>query len=728
GGRVGFEKVRWFNGGLFDGDLVFPLTKDEIRIVHKAASAFWGDVEPSILGTLFERGLDPNKRSQEGSHYTDLPKIMMIVNPVIVEPLTAEWEAAKAQIVALMSKAEATSGGPATRARGDAQTVLHRYLKRLTDYRVLDPACGSGAFLYVALKVLKDLEHRAQVEAEALGLPRQFPVIGPEVVLGIELNSYAAELARVAIWIGEIQWMIRNGFAASDNPILKPLDNIECRDALVSWQSGSEGSAGQWIEATWPVADVIIGNPPFLGNKKMVRELGEAYVERIRGLFASKLPRAGDLVCFWFAKAWEQISLTRAVRVGLVATNSIRAGSSNDILKSVVAGGRIFAAFSDEPWVVEGAAVRVSLICFDTERDGMRQLDGTNVALVNPDLTGRVVDVSSRATLPENLGLCFVGVILNGDFEVSDDVARNWLRLPTNVNGRPNSDVLRPTLNGDDFNGIRPKKWVVDFGTTATEYEAAMYEEPFRHVLQMVKPYRQRRNGDGSFAVRAVGEREVWWRHARSRPAMRKAMVGLSRYIASPMVSSYRTFDYLPQAVLPDQKLVVFARDDLAFLGILHSHVHHVWTLATCSWIGAGNDITYSNTSVFETFAFPEGLSPNVPASEMAIEPRAIAVANAAEQLIELRENWLHPADLVTRGPEVVMGYPERVLPKDEDAAEILKTRTLTRLYNERPAWLDHAHKALDTAVANAYGWPTDLGDDEVLARLFALNQERSAS
>lgn len=727
GGRIGFERVAWFNGGLFDDDHAFSLTKDEIKLVHHAASRYWGDIDPSILGTLFERGLDPDKRSQLGAHYTDREKIMMIIDPVIVEPLTAEWEAARTEIAGLMDKAATTKGAASTRARNQAQGILDRFLKRLADYRVLDPACGSGNFLYLALRALKDLEHRAQVEAEALGLPRGFPQIGPEVVRGIELNPYAAELARVSVWVGEIQWMLKNGFAASQNPILKPLDNIECRDALLTRVDDDERGC-RWVEAEWPEADAIVGNPPFLGDKKMIRELGEDYTARIRSIYRDKLPRSGDLVTFWFSKSLEALGCGRTDRVGLVATNSIRAGASNDILKRIAAEGRIFAAWSDEPWVVDGAAVRVSIVCFSLSQDnGIPVLNGEQKPRISADLTAGTTDVSNRRRLKENAGTCFVGVILNGDFEIADDEARRMLRLPLNVNGRPNADVIRPTLNGDDFNGDRSPKWVIDFGTEMTEAEASFYEAPFLHVRQRVQPFRQRKDTTGNFVVRAIGEREKWWRHARSRPAMRRALNGLGRYLATPMVSSYRTFGFLDQAVLPDQKLVVFARDDYTFMGILQSFIHLTWTRATCSWIGAGNDITYSNTSVFETFPFPAGLTPDLTTDRYAQDQRAIAIARAASRLDELRENWLNPSDLVRHELEVVSGYPDRILPVSEDAAKVLKKRTLTNLYNERPAWLENAHRTLDEAVAAAYGWPADLQDEEILARLFALNQERAS-
>ena len=257
GGLVGFEDVAWFNGGLFDSDDAVPMEKADIEQALKAARVDWAEIDPSIFGTLFERGLDPDKRSQLGAHYTDRDKIMLIVGPVIVEPLSQEWEAQKHAIQVLLEKAgKAKSASAATKARNDAQSLYTAFLERLKRFRVLDPARGSGNFLYLALLALKEIEHRVNLDAEVLGFQRQFPAVGPEAVRGIEINLYAAELARVSVWIGEIQWMRRNGFSVPGNPILKPLENIERRDAVLN----DDGS-----EAQWPEADAIIGNPPSWG-------------------------------------------------------------------------------------------------------------------------------------------------------------------------------------------------------------------------------------------------------------------------------------------------------------------------------------------------------------------------------------------------------------------------------------------------------------------------------
>ena len=325
GGRVGFEPVAWFNGGLFDDDTALPLEHTDIVTVLTAAKLDWSEIDPSILGTLFERGLDPDKRSQLGAHYTDRDKIMLIIEPVIVRPWLAEWETAKAKIASSLEKATAaTSAATQTRRRREAERLLSAFLKRLRAFTVLDPACGSGNFLYLALHALKDLEHRVQLEAEALGLEREFPTVGPANVRGIEINAYAAALARVSVWIGEIQWMRRNGFSEARDPILKPLDTIECRDAILTPDGG---------EPEWPQADVVIGNPPFLGARLQIRTLSEDYTSQL----AQSLhrPRAGRCRSrlLLVRKASKQIEAGRATRVGLVATNSIRGGANQRALQ-----------------------------------------------------------------------------------------------------------------------------------------------------------------------------------------------------------------------------------------------------------------------------------------------------------------------------------------------------------------------------------------------------------
>jgi type II restriction/modification system DNA methylase subunit YeeA len=696
GGLFGIDQIEWFNGGLFDDAAALSLTRDEVRTIGEAAALDWSDIDPSIFGTLFERGLDPAKRSQLGAHYTDPEKIMMIVRPVIVEPLLQEWEAVKGAITK-----------PRTSDKRKRE-LLGGFLERLRQFRVLDPACGSGNFLYLALLSLKDLEHRVNLEAEAMGFGRQFPSVGPEVARGIEINPYAAELARVTVWIGEIQWMRKNGFDVDRRPVLKPLNNIECRDALLN----PDGT-----EAEWPVAEATIGNPPFLGDKRMLSVLGDDYVNTLRKTYASRIPGGADFVMFWFEKAWRRIAAGEQSRAGFVATQSIRRGASSDILKQIASGGRIYDAWDDEEWTVDGADVRVSLICFDKDSHGLIRLDGSPVPAIHADLSVGV-DLGQAKPIASNT-LAFIGTQKSGPFEIEGDLARLWLQMPLNPNGRPNADVLRPWANGNDITGRSAGKWIIDFGPHMTLDDASLYEVPFTHVETHVRPLRE--------PLRRENHRKYWWIHGESRPGMRRALRGLKRSIVTPRVAKHRLFVWLDEAVLPDSRLVVIARDDDTTFGVLHSRFHELWSLRLGGWHGVGNDPQYTPSLGFETFPFPEGLTLNVLPTDYADNLRAQAIATAAKRLNELRENWLNPPDLVRREPEVVEGYPDRIVPINESAAADLKKRTLTELYNAQPAWLVNAHKALDAAVAQAYGWPVDISDEEILSRLLALNLARSA-
>lgn len=725
GGDIDFEPIEWFNGGLFTDASVLPVDGEDIDQLLAAAHRDWSQIDPSILGTLFERGLDPAKRSQLGAHYTDRDKIMMIVRPVIIEPLEAEWAEALAKITALVEKAPKRTAeklltpaerGRATRMLAEAAAIHSAFVERLANFRVLDPACGSGNFLYVALKALKDIEHRANLDAEALGLSRGFPRVGPECALGIELNPYAAELARVSVWIGEIQWMRRNGFDAAKNPILRPLETIECRDAVLN----ADGT-----RAAWPAADVVVGNPPFLGNKKMIGELGEAYTVALRKAWP-EVPGGVDLVCYWFAMAWAMIAAGRLQRAGLVSTNSIRSGTNREVLKPIVEHGRIFDAWSDEEWSVEGAAVRVSLVCFDgIVRDRCR-LNGVNAEAIYADLSAArgATDITRAKRLSENRNISFQGPVKVGPFDVEGKVARSWLALPINPNGHSNVDVVFPLTNGSDITRRSSDRWIINFGER-DQQSSSLYEAPFEYALENVKPIRDKNNDEW--------RRSHWWRLGRSGADLIAATSGLNRILLTPRVAKYRIFVWAPTSTLPDSRVVAIALDDNVSFGVLHSQFHEKWSLALGGWHGVGNDPQYTPSLGFETFPFPAGLTPNIPAADYADDPRAQAIADAAARLNELRENWLNPADLVVREPEVVPGYPDRILPKDEAAAKELKKRTLTNLYNTRPQWLANAHAALDAAVADAYGWGEDwradrLDEDEILARLFALNQSRSTA
>jgi type II restriction/modification system DNA methylase subunit YeeA len=747
GGFFGADVIKWFNGGLFDDAEVLPLESIDLKLVGDTAHEHdWSQIDPAIFGTLFEQALKATReRPALGAHYTDREKILKIVDPVIVRPLTAEWDDARRAIKAAMDDVSAADearkavmeraaeamradpgaakAGEAARrkelsgiakardaAYGRAQDLLDGFRFRLSQFRVLDPACGSGNFLYVALHALRDIELRAQMDAERLGLPQRTPLVGLECVRGIEIEAYAAELARVTLWIGDLQWLRKNGYTGWNEPILSSLDQIENRDALLN---------GDGTEAQWPAVDVIIGNPPFLGDKKMVADIGEEQVAILRSAYSGRVPGGADFVCYWIEKAWDEIGNSRAKRAGFVTTNSIRGGANRRVVQPIADDAAIWEAWADEPWALDGAAVRVSMLGYGKGFVD-RRLEGRIVDQINVDLSGTVIDLVSAAPLISNSGISFIGTQKNGPFDIPGALARLWLTAPRNPNGLPNSAVLFPWMNGQHLTRRPEDMWVIYFPPSLAEPDASLFEKPFEQVTKFVAPMRTH--------VRRDNHRLKWWIHGEARPGMFKALKGLQRFIATPRVAKHRVFGWLDSRIIPDCQLVVIARDDDTSFGILHSRFHELWSLRMGTWLGVGNDPRYTPSTTFETFPFPEGLTPNIPAADYAHDPRAQAIAAAAAELNRLREAWLNPADLVRIEPEVVPGYPDRILPKDEAAAAVLKKRTLTNLYNDRPAWLDMAHRRLDDAVAAAYGWPTDLTDEQVLERLFALNQERAAA
>lgn len=761
GGLYGVDDIPWFNGGLFQTIAVPPLSAPDLTELRRAADLNWSAIDVSIFGTLFERGLDPAKRSQLGAHYTDPATIERLIDPVIRRPLLQKWELIAQQIQALAAKI-AKKGDRHYRA---AHALFITWLDELKNYRALDPACGSGNFLYLALKCLKDVEHHSHLQAAELGLDREADLVtGPHNVLGIELNEYAAELARVTVWIGELQWRLAHGYEFKTNPVLDTLEHIECRDALLA-----EGGT----EAAWPAADVVVGNPPFLGDRKMIRELGEDYTTLLRSTYEGRVPGGADLVCYWFDKARAQMAAGQLQRAGLVTTNSIRGGANRKVLDAICAQTRIFDAWSDEPWVNDGAAVRVSLVAFGSAEQAPR-LDGLEVNTIAADLSSHTdanaTDLTQAQRLPSNTDTSFIGTQKNGPFDVPYEVAVKWLQQP-NPHGKPNSLVIRPWANGLAVTRRPENTWVIDFDKM-TEADCSLFEAPFAHVVEFVKPTR--------IDLRRDWHRLHWWCHGDPRPSMKLALQNIERQIITPRVSKHRVFAWFSNQVLPDSAVVAIARADDTTFGILHSRFHELWALRMGTSLE--DRPRYTPTTCFETFPFPAGLTPadtahqrteaveggalipadlpdtlsdalptedfkpnqplapvhQAPAAIKTIPPRqaATAIAQAAQRLNALRQAWLNPPEWTDTVPEVVpLGlstspYPDRIVPKPGFEKELAK-RTLTNLYNQRPAWLAAAHAQLDAAVAAAYGWAdytANMPDDEILRRLLALNLQRSTS
>jgi type I restriction-modification system DNA methylase subunit len=714
GGLFGYTRIPHFDGGLFDDDFVPVIPSDIIDHLLRSARQDWSAIDPTIFGTLFERVIDEDKRAQLGAHYTSKDDILLIVEPVLMKPLRDEWRE-------LRSWATQQLKNP-----NNHQVVWERlaaFANRLAAVRVLDPACGSANFLYVSLRLLLDLQKELITFAAAHGLEPIPLTVSPAQLYGIEINPYAHELAQITVWIGYLQWRKENGFSDFTEPILRPLHNIERKDAILAY-----GDNGQPVEPTWPEADVILGNPPFLGGKKLLAELGEVYTGNLFRLFEDRIPSSADLVCYWFERAHKQIVDSKAQRAGLIATNSIRGGSNRQILETIKRQGDIFLAWSDKGWILDGAAVRVSIIGFDRGIEKIHMLDGQPVAVINSDLTS-AVDLTLAKRLDENEGLCLRADEKGGPFELTPRQAEHLLKL-NNSNGQNNTDVIVPWATARDLVQVPRRNYIIDFGEMPLEV-AQGYEAPFKYVEEHVKPIREDN--------RIARLREQWWIHRGPGKSMRETLVPLDRYIVTPVTAKHRLFAWLEKGVLPDITLSVFGRDDDYFFGVLHSRIHEVWSLRLGGWMGVGNDPRYTPTTTFQTFPFP--WPPNHEPAE-ADDPRVFAIAEAARQLDQFRTAWLNPP----------AGDIGTVIP-----SHVVNNLTLTNLYNaltlyrtafkgklqDRVRWvketkgiinleqideLDHIHTTLDRAVLDAYGWPRTLTDEQILERLLALNLERAAA
>jgi hypothetical protein len=800
GGLFGAHKIRQFNGHLFEDATVFDLNADERRILADASEADWQYVEPSIMGTLFARGLDPDQLAALGAQFTGRDDIVTIVEPVLMAPLRREWAVLKASLLSAPNKGKARPGD---------RTRLEAFLKKLRKIVVMDPACGSGNFLYVSLQMLLDLEKEVITFAATLGF--QFtPEVGVHQLRAFEINPYAYELAQVTVQIGYLQWRRDNGFDNDRTPVLQNLDGFQNEDALLvphfhnkartlkeaqADEHKPDASLKFYTERPWPQCDVLVGNPPFLGGKLLRRELGSNYVEALFEIFGNRVRPEADLCCYWFEKARKLIEQGNCKRAGLLATQGIRGGANRETLKRIKETGDIFFAESDRDWILAGASVHVSMIGFDNGAEKERRLDGKKVGKIASRLSS-ASDLSQAHQLQANARISFMGITPAGPFDLPFDEISPWLRAP-NPNGRPNSDVLRPYLNGQDINQRTRWQWTIDFGVESQQEAAAQYELPFQFLDKTVRPIRAENRRD-AYA-------RSWWTYAESRPAMREAFEGKSRFLATCMVAKHRIFAWLGSVCLPANVVIVFGRADDFFFGVLNSRFHLVWAHSQGTQLREKESGSrYTPTTCFETFPFPfpddlqlpeptpvkpppkseqppepdrtyaENLaaknyfmgkeepppygsrsrreeahpSPSALLTPLSAPDHRAAIAAAAKDLNELRERWLNPPEWTVErileftgsadGPwSRYVADPDqngigtvryqRLEPRDADCAAKLKQRTLTNLYNQRPTWLDLAHKRLDVAVAAAYGWPADLTDEEILEKLLALNLERAA-
>jgi hypothetical protein len=750
GGAIPLIGDVWrFNGGLFADTSAIPLTKDDLDKLYQAALRDWGDVEPAIFGTLLERALDKKERHMLGAHFTPRAYVERLVRPTIEEPLREEWEnvQAAARKLRLDGKAE------------EARKDVHAYLRKLSNMRVLDPACGSGNFLYVALDLFKRIESEVLALLRELGevqekLALEGERVTPKQFLGIEVKPWAKEIADLVLWIGYLQWYVRSygKTAAPPDPVLHAYGNIECRDAVLAWdgepdlvrdESGKPATrwdgetykknplTGEDIpddtartvvydyvsprKAEWPRADFIIGNPPFGGGWKIRQGHGDGYVEALWKTYPW-MPEKADYVMYWWDRAADLVRHGEVKRFGLITTNSISQTFQRRVVerhldeeKSIL---RIAFAIPDHPWIdsADAAAVRIAMTVGDgSERAGQRarvgfvtnHADDEDVRLTFVD-TDRIgsdlragISLARAKKLMANERLCSPGVQLYGAGFIVDAAEAAKLRT-----FERDHQVVRAYVNGRDLMGRTRGSFVIDFFGLTEAQAARANPAAFQRALDRVKPERDHN--------RRAPIREKWWRFGWERPALRSAVSGLKRFIVTPETARHRVFTFLPAEVLPDNKLWAFAVEDALLLGLLSSRVHVTWALAAGGRLGVGNDPVYNKSTCFDRFPFP------VCSDTAAQHIRDLAEALDAHRQ---RRQAEHPELTLTGIYNVLEKLRRREALSDKD--QVIHEHGLVSV-------LRKLHDDLDAAVLTAYGWPLDLSDEQILQRLVALNAERA--
>lgn len=756
GGHFGFEGVlRKFNGGLFRNVAALPLSREHLERLLEASKCGWADVEPAIFGTLVERALDPRERHRLGAHYTPRAYVERLVRPTIEEPLREEWDVVRAEVRRLVGEDLAALPGRKSRKLEEARATVRKFHQRLCDVRVLDPACGSGNFLYVTLDVFKRLESEvlallAQLGDKTLMLAADQVMVTPAQFLGIEKKRWAKEIAELVLWIGFLQWHARTRRNADGSvmwlePVLKDLHNIECRDAVLVWdeerpvRDGQGKAVTRWDGVTtkkhpvtgedvpddtarvpvtelvnprraeWPKADFIVGNPPFLGNKRMRTVLGDTYAEALRRAW-DDVPETADLVMYWWNAAAELVRAKRVQRFGFITTNSATQTFAQRIVGrhlDASDGASITFAIPDHPWVdaTDGASVRIAMSVVRPGTHEGRLLSVTQeqelatdeMAVVLRERRGRVnadfsigLNLARAGRLHSNDGLGYRGITLVGDgFLLESDDALGKARCVRFLVG------ARTLLANTS-----PRRVIDLFGLTEADARTT-FPKHYQHLRDTVRPLRLQQKR------RAYADQ--WWIFAEPRGGFRTGVHGLHHYIATVETSRHRWFTSVPADHLPEQTIIAICIADASALGVLSSRAHVVWANAAGGRLGVGNDLRYTIARCFDPFPFPDATD--------AHRARIRTVAESLDAFRKARQAE-HPTLTMTGMYNVLAKL--RAGETLTDKEKVIHTQGLVSV-------LMQIHDELDVAVFDAYGWPSTLTDEEILERVVKLNAERAA-
>ena len=753
GGNFGFEKILQFNGSFFENATAFELPKSQLEVLLQAAEKDWSQVEPAIFGTLLERALDPKERSRLGAHYTPRSYVERLVRPVVIEPLRQRWELEIEPELKRLLELKEGQQEPTAAQKKNAAAEIEAFLKELRSLRILDPACGSGNFLYVTLDLLKSLEAEVVtrlvdvVGKAQLGLEQ----INPSQFLGIEINPRAAAIAELVIWIGYLQWHFKRfGTAAPPEPILQKFNNIEYRDAVLA-DDGKEPDidsvtkkprtrwGGRMMKhlvtdedvpdptdqipiyryinprpAEWQEADYIVSNPPFIGNRRMRETLGDGYAETLRQVYQN-VPDTVDYVMYWWHKAAELAGVGKIKRFGLITTNTIRQVWQRKIIdfhltcKNPI---RLIFSIPDHPWLDGGAAVRIAMTVaeIDNPKKPLRIAQLSTVVAEGegetPEDSAVQIEVRSH-----NVGKIFSNLQSGADVTEARFLKSNSQLASRGVMlcgsgfiveqsdfSQVEPEVLFPYLNGRDLMQSPRNVKVIDLLGFTLEEVQQHYPKAYQRILQKVKPQRETK--------RDINLREKWWLFERPRPELRGSLKKLERYIATVQISKYCIFIFVDAEVIPDQRIIAIALEDAYYLSILSSRVHICWALA------AGGTLEdrpcYNNSVCFDPFPFPD------------------PTPSLKQKIRDLGERLdTHRKQVQAQHPDVTITGMYNLLEKLRAGQPFTNK---DREYNDKAlvSTLKQIHDELDAAVLDAYGWHHDISDEEILERLVALNAERA--
>ncbi|RJF69844.1 class I SAM-dependent DNA methyltransferase [Rhodopseudomonas palustris] len=761
-------KVKKFNGEFFKSRAALPLGGAEIGKLREAAEYNWNDVDPSIFGTLLEQALDPTERKKLGAHYTPRAYVERLVIATIIEPLREDWRNVQATAETLRGAGDLAAAAAAVQAFHD----------KLCETRVLDPACGTGNFLYVSLELMKRLEGEVLEALLDLGGQEALRGLGshsvdPHQFLGLEINPRAAAIAELVLWIGYLQWHFRTKGAPPDEPILRAFKNIKVKNAVLDWGGAPLPKIVDGKETypnprrpDWPAAEFIVGNPPFIGGKDIRARV--PYAEALWAAHAH-MNESADFVMYWWDRAAELLTRKGAVlrRFGFVTTNSISQVFQRRVMEKHLKAKKpisLIMAIPDHPWTKatpDAAAVRIAMtvgvagthegVLHEVTQESKLDTDSPEISLkpfvgmINSDITIGS-DVTLTASLEANEGICSPGVKLHGAGFLVTPVEADHLGLRK----RSGLDaVIKRYRNGRDLMARARELMAIDLDGYDIDEVRKQFPEVYQHLLTRVKPERDRNNEE----YRRVN----WWLFGRRNTLMRGFTSELQRYIATVETAKHRVFQFLDASILPDNMLVAIGSDDAAVLGILSSRIHVVWALRAGGWLGVGNDPRYSKSRCFDPFPFPDanpiqkqtirviaeeldahrkrvlaehphltltglynvlerikaGAVPHAQPSSPGLSRGSTPSGRARKKGVDGRDEPGHDGEIGVRSP----GVEGNVLTPDEQ-----------RIFDDGLVLiLKELHDRLDVAVAEAYGWPADLSDDEILARLVALNKERAA-